>query len=98
MVRYHTLRAARDGEPVKSATLRKIAAATVELRNGFLRARSETEELLDCAREAMIDVGGRNAFARLIEVDAAYLGRVLSGQRPPSEALLERFRDLRRQY
>jgi hypothetical protein len=43
----------------------------------------------------MIDFGGRNAFARLLDVSAQYLGRVLSGEKPPSAELLAKFRDLR---
>jgi hypothetical protein len=39
----------------------------------------------------MIDVGGRDAFARLIDMDAAYLRRVLSGQKRPSEKLFANF-------
>ena len=67
------------------------------LRDKFLRARSETEELLDWAREAMIDIGGRNAFARLLMVDASYLGRVLADQKPPSDEILAKFREVRTQ-
>jgi hypothetical protein len=46
----------------------------------------------------MVELGGRNAMARLIDLDASYLGRVLSGDKPPSDAILERFRDLRERF
>ena len=67
-VSHHTLGAARSGVPIDTATLRRIAAATVALRENFLRLKSEAEELLDWAREAVIDLGGRSAFAKLLGV------------------------------
>jgi len=45
----------------------------------------------------MIDIGERNAFSWLIDIDATYLGRVFSGLKDPSEKVLDKFRDLIRQ-
>jgi len=94
-VSHHTLGAAREGTPIDAVTLRRIAAATVALRDNFLRFKSEADELLDWARQVVIDVGGRNAFAKLVGVSGPYLGRVLSGEKALSEELLFRFRQLR---
>jgi hypothetical protein len=95
-VSHHTLGAARKGMLQDAATLRKIAAAAVYLRQRYLNAKSETEELLDWAREAMIDIGGRNAFARLIDTDPSYLGRVLADQKTASDGLLQKFKEPKR--
>jgi hypothetical protein len=94
-VSHHTLGAAREGIPIDAATLRRIAAATVALRDNFLRIQSEADELLDWAREAVIDVGGRNALAELLGVSGPYLGRILSGEKAVSSELMARFRQLR---
>ena len=94
-VSHHTLGDARNGIPIDAARLRRIAAATVALRDRFLRSKSEAEDLLDWAREAVIDLGGRNALAKLLGVSGPYLGRVLSGAKPLSSELMARFRQLR---
>lgn len=97
-VSHHTLGTARKGKPIAPSTLLKLASAAVSLRDQFLKSKSEVEELLDWARDAMIELGGRDAFARLADVDATILGRVLSGKRPPSEDVLEKLRDLRKRF
>ena len=40
--------------------------------------------------------GGRNAFARLLDIDASYLGRVLAGQKPLSDELRQKFKELKK--
>jgi hypothetical protein len=92
----HTLANARKGIAVAPAALRRVASAAISLRDKFLNSQTETEELLAWARDAMIEVGGRNAFARLIDTDPTYLGRVLSGQKAASEELLAKFRAIGR--
>jgi hypothetical protein len=95
-VSHHTLGAARKGKPVSAVTLRRLAAAAVHLREQFLKSKSETEELLDWAREAMIDIGGRNAFAEVLGVSAPQVGRTLLGEIPLSREMGNRLRDLRK--
>jgi hypothetical protein len=74
----------------------EIAAAAVHLKRRFLKSKSETEELLDWAREALIDIGGQNAFARFLGASAPYLGRVLAGEKALSPEMSVRFRQLQK--
>jgi hypothetical protein len=75
--------------------IRRREPYTVALRDKFLRIQTEADEQLDRGRDAAIDVGGRNALARLLGASGPYLGRVLSGEMGVSEEMLARFRQRR---
>lgn len=95
-VSHHTLGKAREGRPVSPGTLRKIVFAVMQLRDRFRNSKSETENLITWAQDAMIEIGGRNAFARLLDIDASYLGRVLAGQKPLSDELRQKLVGLKK--
>ncbi len=90
-----SLKRLRVGKRVGDDILHRLARAAEQLRLERGPARAEKEEWLRIARTLMIDKGGRNKLANLLEVSGPYLGRVLSGQKPMTEELVRKLREVR---
>lgn len=87
------LRLIFNGHVSSDRALIRLATAAEALLGKREQNESEVAGLLAFAKKRVREIG-RNAFARETVVDAGYLGRVLSGARSPSEALLEKLRAL----
>ena len=93
----HTLKALREGKRIADASLTMLLRAAEDLRQeadpiaaAICKALEELHQLRD-------NVGGRNKLAKLLGVSGPYLGRVLRGEKPMTEQLVERLaRDRRR--
>ena len=94
-VSHHTLRALRKGERVTQASLLNLVRAAEELRKETEQSADEQLKWLQVGRQLKDNVGGRNRLARLLAVSPSYLGRVLSGEKPMTSALIERLQAAR---
>ena len=92
-VSHHTIRAILDGHGSSDRALIRLATVAEALLGELQRHEGAVVDLLAFANQRVREIG-RSALARQLVVYARYLGRVLSGARSPSEALVEKLRAL----
>jgi len=93
-VSHHTLAALRAGARVALKSLLKLARAAEELRQRAEPVTDDRERWRRIGIELMARVGGRNKLAAELCVSAPYLGRVLKGEKPMTDEMIERLRAL----
>jgi len=89
-VSHHTLVAAREGKDISNVSLRPLVRAAEALRHEAADRQGWLERLAHLRDEA----GSRNKLAKLLGLSAPYLGRVLRGEKPITEELVDRMKSL----
>ena len=89
-VSHHTLAGLRDGKRIADASLMKLFRAAEALRQEADPVAAAMDKALNDLRRLRYHVGGRNKLAKLLGVTGPYLGRVLCGEKPMTEELVER--------
>lgn len=88
-VSHHTLAGLRDGKRIADESLMRLFRAVEALRqeaDPIAAARDKALKELRRLRDKL----GRNKLAKLLGVSGPYLGRVLSGEKPMTEEVIER--------
>jgi hypothetical protein len=91
-VSHHTLAGLREGKRVADNSLMKLFRAVEALRQEADPVAAAMDKALKDLRRLKEKVGGRNKLAKLLGVTGPYLGRVLSGEKPMTEELVERLK------
>ena len=91
MVSHHTLAGLKEGKRIADASLMKLFRAAEALRPEADPIAAAMDKALKELRRLREHVGGRNKLAKLLGVTGPYLSRVLSGEKPMTEELVERF-------
>jgi hypothetical protein len=94
-VSHHTLAALWRGRRVTQQSFLRIARAAEELRQEAEPVVREHAEWLAYALLLRDEVGGRNKLAQLLGISAPYLGRVFTGEKPMTTAIIERLSAIR---
>jgi hypothetical protein len=89
----HTLRKLHAVAGISQESLDRMVRAAEELRLEAEAAAAENERWLEELRAFCKKIGGRNKTADLLRVDRTYLGRVLGGKKPMTEAIIELLRE-----
>jgi hypothetical protein len=95
-VSRHTLAGLNEGKRIADTSLMKLFRAAEVLRQEADPKAAAMDKALKDLRRLKEKVGGRNKLADLLDVSRPYIGRVLSGEKPMSEELVERLTQLRR--
>jgi hypothetical protein len=88
-VSHHTLTGLKEGKRIADASLMKLFRAAEALRQEADPLATKMDQALKELRRLKEKVGGRNKLARLLEVSGPYVGRVLKGEKPMTEELVE---------
>jgi transcriptional regulator with XRE-family HTH domain len=96
-VSHHTLAGLREGKRIADASLMKLLRATEALRQEADSVAAAMAQALKDLRRLRDKLGGRNKLAKLLGVSGPYLGRVLRGEKPMTEELIERGAQIERQ-
>ncbi len=97
-VSHHTLAALRGNGRVMDQSPLSLAQAAEELRQEARDLQSEQERWRQVAINIATEVGGRNQLAKLLERSAPYTGRLLRGEKPISQDVINRVRELQRSF
>ena len=89
-VSHHTLAGLREGRRIADESLMKLFHAAEALRQEADPVAAAMDKALKDLRRLRDKVGGRNKLAKLLGVTGPYLGRVLRGEKPMTEELVER--------
>jgi hypothetical protein len=89
-VSHHTLAGLKEGKRVADASLMKLFRAAEALRQEADPVAAAMDQALKDLRRLKDKVGGRNKLAKQLGVTGPYIGRVLSGEKPMTEELVER--------
>jgi transcriptional regulator with XRE-family HTH domain len=95
-VSHHTLAGIKEGKRIADVSLMKLFRAAEALRLEADPIAAAMDKALKDLRRLKEKVGGRNKLARLLGVSGPYIGRVLKGDKPMTEELIEKFARLRR--
>ena len=87
---HHTLAGLREGKRIEDASLMKLFRAAEALRQEADPIAAAMDKALEELRRLRDEVGGRNKLAKLLGVTGPYLGRVLRGDKPMTEELVEK--------
>src|SRR5208337_3453219 len=93
-VSHHTLAGLREGKRIANASLMKLFRAAEALRQEADPIAAAMDKALGDLRRLRDQVGGRNMLAKLLGFTGPYIGRVLSGEKPMTEALVEKVAQL----
>ncbi len=93
-VSHHTLAGLKEGKRIADASLMKLFRAVEVLRQEADPIAAASDKALGELRRLKEKVGGRNKLAKLIGFTGPYIGRVLSGEKPMTEELVERLKTL----
>ena len=74
----------------------KLFRAAEALRQEADPVAAAMDEALRDLRRLKDKVGGRNKLAKLLGVTGPYIGRVLSGEKPMTEEIIERLKSFKR--
>ena len=89
-VSHHTLAGLREGKRIADPSLLKLFRAAEALRQEADPVVAAMDKALKDLRRLKEKVGGRNKLAKQLGVTGPYIGRVLSGEKPMTEELVER--------
>jgi predicted transcriptional regulator len=92
-VSHHTLAGLKDGKRIADPSLMKLFRAAEALRQEADPVVAALDTALKDLRRLKDKVGGRNKLAKLLGVTGPYIGRVLGGEKPMTEELIERLRE-----
>ena len=95
-VSHHTLAGLREGKRVADASLMKLFRAGEALRQEADPVAAAMDKALKDLRRLKDKVGGRNKLAKKLGVTGPYIGRVLTGEKPMTEELIDKMVQLRR--
>ena len=88
-VSHHTLAGLREGKRIADVSLMKLFRAAEALRREADPVAAAIDRALGDLRRLKEKVGGRNKLAKLLDVTGPYIGRVLKGEKPMTEDLVE---------
>jgi hypothetical protein len=94
-VSHHTLVLLREGKRIADESLMKLFRAAEALRQEADPIAAAMDKALEELRRLRDEVGGRNKLAKLVGVSGPYLGRILRGEKPMTEELVERLDQIR---
>jgi hypothetical protein len=89
-VSHHTLGGLREGKRIADASLVKLFRAAEALRQEADPVAAAMDKTLGDLRRLKDKVGGRNKLAKLLGVTGPYICRVLKGEKPMTEELMEK--------
>ena len=96
-VSHHTLAGLKEGKRIADASLMKLFRAAEALRQEADPIAAAMDKALKELRRLRDDkVYGRNKLAEMLGVTGPYIGRVLSGEKPMTQELVEKFAQIRR--
>src|ERR1700722_9903367 len=93
-VHHHTLAGLREGKRIADISLMKLFRAAEALRQEADPKAAAMDKALKDLRRLRDKVGGRNKLAKLLGVTGPYIGRVLSGEKPMTEELVWKLREI----
>jgi hypothetical protein len=89
-VSHHTLAGLKDGKRIADTSLMKLFRAAEVFRQEADPVAAAMDKALRDLRRLKEKVGGRNKLAKLLGLTGPYIGRVLKGEKPMTEELVER--------
>ncbi|WP_312162545.1 helix-turn-helix transcriptional regulator [Phenylobacterium sp.] len=89
-VSHHTLNALRNGRPMTSTSVLRLACAAEELRRDAVSQAAERTGWLEKLHALRERVGSGNRLADLLGVSRPYLHRVMRGTKPLTNELVDR--------
>jgi hypothetical protein len=89
-VSHHTLAGLREGKRIADPSLMKLFRAAEALRQEADPVAAAMDKALKDLRRLKVKVGGRNKLAKLLDVTGPYVGRVLKGEKPMTEELVDK--------
>jgi hypothetical protein len=89
-VSHHTLEGLKEGKRIADASLMKLFRAAEALRQEADPVAAAMDKALKDLRRLKEKVGGRNKLADLLGMSRPYVGRVLKGEKPMTEELIEK--------
>jgi hypothetical protein len=96
-VSHHTLAGLKEGKRIVDASLMKLFLAAEALRQeADPIAAAKDGALKELRRLRSNKTYGRNQLARMLDVTGPYIGRILSGEKPMTEELIDKIVQLRR--
>ena len=95
-VSHHTLAGLKEGKRIADASLMKLFRAAEALRQEADPVAAAMDKALKDLRRLKEKVGGRNKLAELLGVSGPYIGRVLSGEKPMTEEIIERLKSFKK--
>jgi hypothetical protein len=93
-IAMRTIDAAWDGREVTDEDLKRMAEVAERIENRR-RKREDEQAAAVALLKAKLDEIGLTALAKMLDVDAANLGKVIDGKRKPSKALLDKIAPVR---
>ncbi|WP_421935593.1 hypothetical protein [Phenylobacterium sp.] len=94
-VSHRTARALREGRRVALPSLARLAQAAEAIRLAAEASSRREADWYQLAQALSAELGSGNKLAAQLGVSGGYLHRVLTRQKPLSEALIERLRSIR---
>ena len=91
--KFEPLTGLKDGKRIADAPLMKLFRAAEALRQETDPKAAAMDKALKNLRRLKEKVGGRNKLAKLLGVTGPYIGRVLNGEKPMTEGLLEKLNE-----
>lgn len=92
-ISHHTLAGLRERKRISDASLMKLFRAAEALRQEADPVAAAEAKALKDLRRLKEKAGGRNKLPKLLDVTGPYIGRVLKGEKPMTDGLVEKIRE-----
>jgi hypothetical protein len=92
-VHHHTLAGLREGKRIADASLMKLFRAAEALHQEADPVAAKMDRALKDLRKLKDEVGGRNKLAKMLDLTGPYIGRVLKGEKPMTERLIQKIQE-----
>jgi hypothetical protein len=92
-ISHHTLAGLRERKRISDASLMKLFRAAEALRQAADPVAAAKARALKDLRRLKEKAGGRNKLPKLLDVTGPYSGRVLKGEKPMTDGLVEKIRE-----
>jgi hypothetical protein len=91
-ISHHTLAGLRERKRISDASPMKLFRAAEALRQEADPVAAAEAKALKDLRRLKEKAGGRNKLPKLLDVTGPYIGRVLKGEKPMTDGLVEKIR------
>jgi hypothetical protein len=92
-ISHHTLAGLRERKRISDASPMKLFRAAEALRQEADPVAAAEAKALKDLRRLKEKAGGRNKLPKLLDVTGPYSGRVLKGEKPMTDGLVEKIRE-----
>jgi hypothetical protein len=92
-ISHHTLAGLRERKRISDASPMKLFRAAEALRQEADPVAAAEAKALKDLRRLKEKAGGRNKLPKLLDVTGPYIGRVLKGEKPMTDGLVEKIRE-----